>query len=164
MNGGERMEDRVTLAEAFSALAGYGPALWCGVAAGIATFIVEVILCTKGILFAGADRKLALAKQRGHMLTATRTSLRFRDREPEGTRTNRIYIANYEYTVNGKRRTKQITSTSVKPPLTITLYYLSSRTKVFLEYDLGKNPLQILLYIVPILVAYLVATALGFKP
>lgn len=72
------MEDRVTLAEAFSALAGYGPALWCGVAAGIATFIVEVILCTKGILFAGADRKLALAKQRGHMLTATRTSLRFR--------------------------------------------------------------------------------------
>ena len=39
------MEDRVTLAEAFSALAGYGPALWCGVAAGIATFIVEVILC-----------------------------------------------------------------------------------------------------------------------
>ena len=53
MNGGERMEDRVTLAEAFSALAGYGPALWCGVAAGIATFIVEVILCTKGILFAG---------------------------------------------------------------------------------------------------------------
>lgn len=81
------MEDRVTLAEAFSALAGYGPALWCGVAAGIATFIVEVILCTKGILFAGADRKLALAKQRGHMLTATRTSLRFRDREPEGTRT-----------------------------------------------------------------------------
>ena len=98
------------------------------------------------------------------MLTATRTSLRFRDREPEGTRTNRIYIANYEYTVNGKRRTKQITSTSVKPPLTITLYYLSSPTKVFSEYDLGKNPLQILLYIVPILVAYLVATALGFKP
>ena len=97
------MEDRITLTEAFSALAGYGPALWCGVAAAIATFIVEIILCKKGILFAGADKKLALAKQRGHMLTASRTSLRFRDREPEGTSTNRIYIANYEYTVNGKR-------------------------------------------------------------
>lgn len=158
------MEDRITLMEAFSALAGYGPALWCGVAAAIATFIVEIILCKKGILFAGADKKLALAKQRGHMLTASRTSLRFRDREPEGTSTNRIYIANYEYTVNGKRHTKQVTSTRMKPPLTITLYYLNSPTKVFSEYDLGKNPLQILLYIVPVVVAYIVATVLGFEP
>ena len=158
------MEDRITLTEAFSALAGYGPALWCGVATAIATFIVEIILCKKGILFAGTDKKLALAKQRGHMLTASRTSLRFRDREPEGTSTNRIYIANYEYTVNGKRHTKQVTSTSMKPPLTITLYYLNSPTKVFSEYDLGKNPLQILLYIVPVVVAYIVATVLGFEP
>ena len=98
------------------------------------------------------------------MLTAQRISLRFRDREPEDTTTNRVYIADYEYTVNGKRRTKQVTSTSVKPPLTITLYYLNSPNKVFAENELGKNPLQILLYIVPILVAYVVATALGFEP
>ena len=136
------MENRMTLTEAFRALAEYGLAFWCGVVAGIATFVVEIILCKKGILFAGADRKLALAKQRGHMLTATRTSLRFRDREPEGTTTNRVYIANYEYTVNGKRRTKQVTSTSVKPPLTITLYYVSSPKRVLSEYDVGKNPLQ----------------------
>ena len=73
------MEDRVTLAEAFGVLAGYGLGFWCGVAAGIATFIVEIILCKKGILFAGADRKLALAKQRGHMLTATRQGTRGHD-------------------------------------------------------------------------------------
>ena len=54
------MEDRITLTEAFSALAGYGPALWCGVAAAIATFIVEIILCKKGILFAGQTRNLRL--------------------------------------------------------------------------------------------------------
>ena len=58
VDGGEGMEDRMTLAEAFSALAGYGPALWCGVAAAIATFVIEVILCKKGILFGGADKKL----------------------------------------------------------------------------------------------------------
>ena len=159
-----RVEDRITLMEALNALAGYGLAVWCGVAAAIATFIVEILLCKKGILFAGADKKLALAKQRGHMLTAQRTSLRYRDRKPENTTTNRVYIANYAYTVNGKRRTKQVTSTSVKPPLTITLYYLHSPNKVFAESDLGKNPLQILLYIVPVLVAYIVATALGFEP
>ena len=33
------MEDRIGLAEALSELAGYRPALWCGVAAAIATFI-----------------------------------------------------------------------------------------------------------------------------
>ena len=158
------MGDRITLMEAFSALAGYGAAFWCGVAAAIVTFIIEIILCKKGILFAGADKKLALAKQRGHMLTAQRLSLRFRDRAPENTTTNRVYIADYEYTVNGERHTKQVTSTSVKPPLTITLYYLNSPNKVFAENELGKNPLQILLYIVPILVAYVVATALGFEP
>ena len=41
------MEDRVTLAEAFGVLAGYGLAFCCGVAAGIATFIVEIILCKR---------------------------------------------------------------------------------------------------------------------
>ena len=46
------MEDRITLTEAFHALAGYGAAFWCGAAAGIATFIIEIILCQKGILFA----------------------------------------------------------------------------------------------------------------
>lgn len=158
------MEDRITLAEAFEELAGYGPAFWCGVAAGIATFVIEIILCKRGILFAGDDRKIALAKQRGHMLTAKRTQLRFRDREPEGTRTNRVYIADYEYMVNGTTRTKQISSTSVKPPTTITLYYVKSPDKVFSEYDTGKNPLQVLLYIVPVLVVYVVATALGFEP
>ena len=90
--------------------------------------------------------------------------MRFRDRGPEDTRTNRVYIANYEYTVDGMRRTKQVVSTSLKQPLTITLYYVSSPKRVFSEYDVGKNPLQILLYIVPVLAAYAVATVLGFRP
>ena len=158
------MEDRIGLAEALGELAGYGPALWCGVAAAIATFIIEIILCKKGILFAGTDRKIALAKQRGHLLTATRTSLRYRNRDPENTSTNRVYIANYEYVVDGIRRTKQVISTSLKPPTAITLYYVNSPNRAFSEYDGGKNPLQILLYIVPVLIAYVVATALGFEP
>lgn len=154
----------MTLTEAFEALAGYGPAVWCGVAAAVITFIIEIILCTKGILFASGEKKLARAKRNGHMLTATRTNLRYRDREPENSTTNRVYIANYEYTVNGEVRTRQVVSTSVKPPSTITLYYNGSPNKVFSEYDVGKNPLKILLFIIPVLVAYVVMTALGFRP
>lgn len=51
------MEERMNLAEAFSALAGYGAAVWCGVAVAIATFVIEIILCKKGILFASGEKK-----------------------------------------------------------------------------------------------------------
>ena len=158
------MEESMNLPAAFSALAGYGAAVWCGVAAAIATFVIEIILRKKGILFASGEKKIARAKRRGHMLTAVRTNIRFRDREPEDTTTNRLYIANYEYIVDGKVHTKQVVSSSLKPPSTITLYYDSSPNKVFSEYDVGKNPLQILLYIIPVLVAYLAMTAMGFEP
>lgn len=109
------MEERMNLAEAFSALAGYGAAVWCGVAAAIATFVIEIILCKKGILFASGEKKIARAKRRGHMLTAVRTNIRFRDREPEDTTTNRLYIANYEYIVDGKVHTKQVVYSSLPP-------------------------------------------------
>lgn len=59
------MNERVTLSEAFEILAGYGPAVWLGVLAAIATFIIEVVLCTKGILFAGGEQKLKRAKKDG---------------------------------------------------------------------------------------------------
>lgn len=157
------MGDRMTLAEGLEALAGYGPAVWSGVAAAIVTFVIEIILCTKGILFAGANRKVALAKQRGHVLTGTRTHLRYRNREPENSTANRMYVATYEYMVNGRVRTKAVTSTSLKPPPTIALYYVSNPNRVFSEYDVGKNPLKVLLFVVPALIAYLVMTAMGFQ-
>ena len=37
-------------------------------AAAIATFIIEVVLCTKGILFAGGEQKLKRAKKDGKIL------------------------------------------------------------------------------------------------
>lgn len=51
------MDDRMTISEAIDALIGYGPAVWIGVLAAIVTFIIEVILCTKGIIFAGGEKK-----------------------------------------------------------------------------------------------------------
>ena len=158
------MNDRMTLEETFRALASYGPAVWAGVVAAIAVFVIEIILCTKGILFSSAEKKIERAKKMGHMIIARRKSMRFRDRESENSTTNRMYIATYEYVVDGECKTKQVISTSVKPPYQITLYYLNSPKKVFSSYDVGKNPLKILLFIIPVLVAYVVMTLLGFKP
>ncbi len=86
------------------------------------------------------------------------------DTVKENSTANRMYVATYEYTVNGRVRTKAVTSTSLKPPTTIALYYVSNPNRVFSEYDVGKNPLKLLLFVVPVLIAYVVMTAMGFQP
>lgn len=158
------MNDRVTLSEAFQILAGYGPAVWLGVLAAIVTFVIEIILYTKGILFAGGEQKLRRARKEGKAVLGTLKDCRYQNREPEEKTANRLYTGIYEYTVDGVTRTKQLTLSGTKPPHTLYFYYTSSPEHVFSEYDVGKNPLKILLYIIPILAAYIVMTALGFRP
>ena len=158
------MNERVTLSEAFEILAGYGPAVWLGVLAAIATFIIEVVLCTKGILFAGGEQKLKRAKKDGKFVLGTLKDSWYKEREPEKKTANRLYTGIYEYTVDGVTRTKQLILSGRKPPHTLYFYYTSPPKHVFSEYDVGKNPLKILIYIIPVLVAFAVMTALGFRP
>lgn len=61
------MDDRMTISEAIDALIGYGPAVWIGVLAAIVTFIIEVILCTKGIIFAGGKKRLKGREKKANM-------------------------------------------------------------------------------------------------
>lgn len=157
------MENEISMSDALEQLAEFGPAVWGGVTAAIAVFVIEIILCKKGIIFAGDEKKIANAKKAGHIITAKMTSCRFNDRFPDDKTANRMYIAMYEYTVNGKVRTKQVVSTSMSPPNTISLYYTSNPNKTFSEYDVGKNPLKFLIYIIPVVVAYFVMQALGFN-
>ena len=158
------MNDRMTITEAIQALASYGPAVWLGVLAAIVTFIIEVVLCTKGILFAGGEQKLKRARKAGHVVLGTLKKYRYNDREPEGKTAKRLYTGIYEYTVDGVTRTKHLVLSGMKPPHTLYFYYTSNPEHVFSEYDVGKNPLKILIYIIPVLVAFVVMTALGFRP
>ena len=153
----------VSLSEAFEILAGYGIEVWVGIFVAIFVFILEIVLCKKGIIFSSAEKKIDRAKRAGKTLTATMTNCRYNDRAPNNKTANRMYIALYEYYVGTKRMTKQVVSTSVKPPHTITLYYTTSPYKAFSEYEVGKNPLKFIIYIVPIVVAYFVMQALGFN-
>ena len=158
------MNDRMTISEAIEALASYGPAVWLGVLAAVVTFIIEIILCTKGILFAEGEKKLKRARKAGHVVLGTLKKYRYKNREPEGKTANRLYIGIYEYTVDGVTRTKHLVLSGMKPPRTLYLYYTSTPKHVFSEYDVGKNPLKVLIYIIPVLVAFVVMTALGFRP
>lgn len=102
------------------------------------------------------------ARKAGHVIQATMIRCRYNDRAPDDKTANRMYIASYEYTVNGVKKRKSIVSTSIQPPKTIYLYYTSNPKKVFSEYDAGANRLQILLYIIPVLAAFVVMYALGY--
>lgn len=155
--------DEITLSEAFEILAGYGVEVWAGVLVAIFVFVIEIILCKKGVIFASGEKKIEKAKKEGKTLTATLTNCRYNDRAPQHKLANRMYIALYEYYVGSKRMTKQVISTSVKPPHSITLYYTSSPSKAFSQYDVGKNPLKFIIYVIPIVVAYFVMQALGFN-
>ena len=86
-----------------------------------------------------------------------------KNRNP-GTKTiNRIYIAHYQYELNGKTGKYQVVSTSVEPPRTISLYYEKNSNKVFSNYGKKSNPLIALIYIIPILVAYFIMKMFGFN-
>lgn len=157
------MNERLDISDFWSVMAGYGPAFWCGVVTAVIVFIAEAILCKRGIIFAGGEKKIAKARAAGNIIQATMVSCRYKDRGPNQNTANRMYIASYEYTVNGVKKRKSIVSTSIEPPRRIYLYYISNPKKVFSEYDAESGHWQILLYIVPVLAAFCVMKLLGFE-
>lgn len=155
--------DEITLKEAWSEILSYDPALWFGLIGAIIVFIIEIVLIKKKIIFSGFEKKVKEAQKDGRVLNAIRISCRYENRNP-GTKTiNRIYIAHYQYELNGKTGKYQVVSTSVEPPHTISLYYEKNSNKVFSNYGKKSNPLIILIYIIPILVAYFIMKILGFQ-
>ena len=157
------MEQEITLKEAWQQILSYDSALWFGLLGAIVVFVIEIILVKKKIIFGGFEKKIKEAQEDGRILNATRISCRYENRNP-GTKTiNRIYIAYYQYELNGKTGKYQVVSTSLEPPYTIPLYYEKNSSKVFSNYGKKSNPLIVLIYIIPILVAYFIMKFLGFN-
>lgn len=150
------MNDQIGLKEAWEQLLSYDPAVWIGVFTAIVIFAIEIVLYKKGIIFSGGEKKIAKAKAKGNVLSATQVKCRYYDKSSGA----RNYVATYEYEFNGLHTKKVVTSNSI-PPLKITLYY--DNGKVFSESDIGSSPLKILMYIIPIIAAITVMMALGFK-
>lgn len=150
------MNDQIGLKEAWEQLLSYDPAVWIGVFTAIAIFAIEIVLHKKGIIFSGDEKRIAKAKAKGNVLSATQVKCRYYDKSSGA----RNYVATYEYEFNGLHTKKVVTSNSI-PPLKIALYY--DNGKVFSEFDVGSSPLKLLMYIIPIIAAITVMMALGFK-
>ena len=155
--------ERISFSDVWRALSSYDPALWFGAVAAIVVFVFEIVLMKKGIIFSGGEKRLERARKAGHIIPATMIKCRYEDKDSTGKTANRMYIATYEYSALGEVRTARVVTVGMKPPFSISLYYDSHPGKVFSEYDIKPNPLQFLLYVIPILVAIVVMKILGFN-
>lgn len=134
------------------------PAVYCGIIAAVIVFIIEIKLHNKGLIFSSDEKRLTRAKEKGHVISAKQVRCRYHDYDSG----RRNYIATYEYEINGTKGKKVIVS-KTQPPFSINVYYDVSPKKVFSDYDVGTSPLRILMYIIPIIVAYFVMRAMGYS-
>ena len=155
--------DGITLREMFEYLASYGIEVWVGVFVAVGVFIIELILDVKYDIFGSGDRKIEKARKEGRMLNATRISCSHYYKS-DGKGKKRVYMARYEYYIGDKRKTKDIITSRQEPLHTLTLYYTASPIRVFSQYDIkGDSPLVLIIYILPIVIAFFVMKALGFN-
>lgn len=157
--------ERITFEEVWQQLASYGAPLWCGVISAIIVFIIEIILCSKKIIFSDAKfkKKVQKAIEQGNVVTGKLYKSRYRDREPDNKTANRMYVASYKYLVNDIEYRYRLISTSSKPPYTINLYYINNPKKAFSEADNKPSSLQALLYIIPLVVVITVMKLMGYS-
>lgn len=127
------MNNQIGLKEAWEQLLAYDPAVWIGVFTAIVVFAIEIVLYKKGIIFSSGEKKIAKAKESGHMLSATQVKCRYYEKSSGA----RNYAATYEYELNG----------------------LHTKS----EADVSSSPSKLLMYIIPIIAAIAVMKALGFE-
>lgn len=151
------MNGQIGLKEAWEQLLSYDPIVWVGVFTAIIIFVIEIILHKKNIIFSSDDKRVAKAKEKGHIISATQVKCRYYDKNSGA----RNYVATYEYEFGGMIHQKKIVTSNSQPPLKIALYY--DKNKVFSEYDAGTSSLKVLMYIIPIAVAITVMMAMGFE-
>lgn len=75
------MNNQIGLKEAWEQLLAYDPAVWIGVFTAIVVFAIEIVLYKKGIIFSSGEKKIAKAKESGHMLSATQVKCRYYEKK-----------------------------------------------------------------------------------
>ena len=93
----------------------------------------EVISCTKGIIFAGGEKKIERARKEGKYAQGTLVELLYQNREPEGKTVNRLYSGIYEYTVEGITRTKRVVEFLGMLPLRRCIFIIRKRQTMSLR-------------------------------
>lgn len=138
------------------------PVALISVIAGVAVFIVELVLYSKGLIFSKGQKRLAMAKKNGYTVTAHQTFINFQERM-DGSG-ERIWEAIYEYDFKGVHGKKMVFSHQSIPPTTITLYHDGKTSKVYTDAEMRQYRRPFLMLIIPLVVMLLVAKLLGYQP
>ena len=138
------------------------PVALTSIIAGVAVFIVELVLYSKGLIFSKGKKRFAKAKQNGYTINAYRTFINFQERM-DGSG-ERIWEAVYEYDFKGVHGKKMVFSHQSAPPTTITLYHDGKSSKVYTEAEMRQYKRPFLMLIIPLVVMLLVAKLLGYQP
>lgn len=143
----------------------YDPRLWCGVIAGITTFVVELILSTKGIFFRfdGHKRNMAKAIEEGHIATATLEKQYISTDYSDSKYGVDRYHGRYVYEVNGIKGKVHVSS-SHSLPTTTTVYWKTDPRKAFSSSNNScfLDKFEWIVYIIPMVVFYLVVRLMGY--
>lgn len=158
----ELAETGMTLSELLSQ---EDPRIWCGVIAAIITFVVEVILCSKKVIFSGHEKNIARAIKEGNVAIATletQYSSTAYTNPRNGTKVDR-YHGRYVYEVNGIKGKVHVSSSS-SLPRTTTVYWKKNPRKAFSSSNNScfLDNFEWIVYIIPFLVAYLVLRLTGY--
>ena len=140
------------------------PVLLISVIAGVAVFIVELILYSKGLIFSKGQKRLEHAKKMGYTVTAYRTFINVEDRVNSDGHTQREWEAVYEDDFKGVHGKKMIISHHGMPAATITLYHDGKSSKVYTDTEMQQHKRAFVLLIIPLVVMLLVAKLLGYQP
>lgn len=137
------------------------PAILIGVLVIISTFVLEIILISKGYFnFNNNKKRMEKAIKLNHQIKAKRIT--HYDDDYTGTQVDSWYHAKYEYTINGKTKTYRYLSRK-HPPTILTLYYLKNINKVFHYEEKKSSILDLLIYIIPFVLGIIVMKLLGFN-
>lgn len=139
------------------------PRLWCGVIAAIITFVVEVILCSKKVIFSGHEKNIAKAIEEGHIATATLEKQYISTDYSDSKYGVDRYHGRYVYEVNGIKGKVHVSS-SHSLPTTTTVYWKKNPRKAFSSSNNScfLDRFIWIVYIIPFLVCYLVLRLTGY--
>ena len=127
----------------------------------ILIFVFEIILLKKGIINDRKNngKKVEKAKKLNHIVKAKRVEI-WDDWHQTRSIPDSHWHAKYIYTVNSKEYVYRYLGKS-HPPYELTLYYINNPKRIF-SYEEKQSPIfNLIFYILPILVGYIVINLLG---
>ena len=127
----------------------------------ILTYVFEIILLKKGIINDRKNngKKVEKAKRLNHIVKAKRVD-KWCQWDESKTEPYSFWHAKYVYTINSKEYIYKYFR-RIHPPYELTLYYINNPKRTFCYEEKQSSIFNLIFYVLPIIVGYIVINLLG---